>query len=279
MRRPHAGPALGTLGRHAAGLCLAFVLVALLAPPLAATPPARRNFVVDWPAALSAAQAFDPADAKRFEAEVEKLLQRSGFPILTPPAPFVAFGRDSADYLFFNALIELFKPALRRRQTARVERFIAAFNQGRLGYVMLSSHSFSGCLALRLGLEISDGTGRDQGRAIGRGEYLLAIGAKPRPPKWCRFHDRYRSHLGETWYRATGIAAPVDAVLSGKGIADVQRALARLGYDPGKADGLLGPRTRRAIEAYQRKQGRTADGRPTLGLLDALRDSVARAGK
>jgi peptidoglycan hydrolase-like protein with peptidoglycan-binding domain len=65
----------------------------------------------------------------------------------------------------------------------------------------------------------------------------------------------------------------------GKGVADVQRALARLGYDPGKADGVLGPRTRRAIEAYQRAHGRTADGRPTLDLLNALRDSVARAGK
>ena len=34
-------------------------------------------------------------------------------------------------------------------------------------------------------------------------------------------------------------------------IAAVQRALARLGYDPGPADGVLGPKTRAAIRAFQ----------------------------
>ena len=34
-------------------------------------------------------------------------------------------------------------------------------------------------------------------------------------------------------------------------VAAVQRALARLGYDPGPADGVLGPKTRVAIRAFQ----------------------------
>ncbi|ETX00469.1 MAG: hypothetical protein ETSY2_39005 [Candidatus Entotheonella gemina] len=34
-------------------------------------------------------------------------------------------------------------------------------------------------------------------------------------------------------------------------VAKAQRVLSALGYDPGKADGVMGPRTRRAIAAYQ----------------------------
>ncbi len=44
-------------------------------------------------------------------------------------------------------------------------------------------------------------------------------------------------------------------------IAMLQERLARLGYDPGPADGVLGARTRAAIRAFQRAQGLVADGR------------------
>ena len=56
----------------------------------------------------------------------------------------------------------------------------------------------------------------------------------------------------------------------------VQRGLAALGHDPGPADGLLGPRTRAAIRAYQRAAGAT----PT-GYLDepAARKLIARGGE
>jgi peptidoglycan hydrolase-like protein with peptidoglycan-binding domain len=58
------------------------------------------------------------------------------------------------------------------------------------------------------------------------------------------------------------------------GLASIQRRLAELGYDPGPADGRAGPRTRAAIQAFQRARGLPADGKPgpvlqtALGLVD-----------
>lgn len=42
--------------------------------------------------------------------------------------------------------------------------------------------------------------------------------------------------------------------------ADVQRALARLGYEPGPVDGVAGPRTKTAIAAYQAAERLLVDG-------------------
>lgn len=53
-------------------------------------------------------------------------------------------------------------------------------------------------------------------------------------------------------------------------VEDVQSALVRAGYNPGPADGLIGPRTRSAISAYQRDNGMTADGMPSSDLLEHL---------
>lgn len=50
----------------------------------------------------------------------------------------------------------------------------------------------------------------------------------------------------------------------------VQRALAALGYDPGPVDGVPGPATRAAIEAFQAHQGLTPDGRITYELVERL---------
>lgn len=50
-----------------------------------------------------------------------------------------------------------------------------------------------------------------------------------------------------------------------------QRALAQRGYDPGPADGLMGKKTRQAIQRFQKRQGIPADGKPSLALLSILR--------
>jgi hypothetical protein len=62
--------------------------------------------------------------------------------------------------------------------------------------------------------------------------------------------------------------APVEATtaLSNALVVDVQRMLARLGYDPGPIDGLWGERTSAAIRDYQRDHGLPVDGKPTEGL-------------
>jgi membrane-bound lytic murein transglycosylase B len=64
---------------------------------------------------------------------------------------------------------------------------------------------------------------------------------------------------------------PADAEpLSRERVRALQRQLAALGFDPGRADGVLGPGTRRAISAFQRSRKLVADGYPDEALLEAL---------
>lgn len=51
----------------------------------------------------------------------------------------------------------------------------------------------------------------------------------------------------------------------------VQIELLRLGYEVGRADGIAGPKTMRAISEVQRRLGQRADGLPSDSLLEALR--------
>lgn len=54
-------------------------------------------------------------------------------------------------------------------------------------------------------------------------------------------------------------------------VADLQTRLKGLGYDPGPADGQLGPKTRAAIRAYQKDEGLEADGLVTASLLEHIK--------
>lgn len=68
--------------------------------------------------------------------------------------------------------------------------------------------------------------------------------------------------------------APVEAgPMTDTQITDLQWQLAVHGYDPGPADGAVGPRTRAAIQLYQTDAGLPADGEPSLALLDHLQFS------
>ncbi len=51
----------------------------------------------------------------------------------------------------------------------------------------------------------------------------------------------------------------------------MQARLNELGYDVGKPDGIAGSRTRKAIKAFQKKQGMPADGYPSVELLKLLK--------
>lgn len=62
---------------------------------------------------------------------------------------------------------------------------------------------------------------------------------------------------------------------SSEALAAVQRALAALGYDPGPADGQIGPRTQGAIAAFQRDRGLPPSGLLDGQTLQALRASSA----
>lgn len=58
--------------------------------------------------------------------------------------------------------------------------------------------------------------------------------------------------VGAIWRPGMGVAAP--------GLAEVQRALASLGLDPGPADGAWGPRTEAAVAAFAAHRGLAFDG-------------------
>ncbi len=53
-------------------------------------------------------------------------------------------------------------------------------------------------------------------------------------------------------------------------IAVAQRELGAMGYDPGPVDGRMGPRTRKALIAFQTDKGLPADGRLSFDLLAKL---------
>jgi murein L,D-transpeptidase YcbB/YkuD len=65
--------------------------------------------------------------------------------------------------------------------------------------------------------------------------------------------------------------------LSKDDISNAQEALTRLGYGTLKADGVLGPGTRRAIQSFQQRQGLPVTGRLEADTLRALRDGRASA--
>ena len=58
-------------------------------------------------------------------------------------------------------------------------------------------------------------------------------------------------------------------------VFEVQRLLGRVGYDVGAPDGRFGPRTRKAIEAFQRAEGLAVDGRPSAALKAKLEAASA----
>lgn len=60
-------------------------------------------------------------------------------------------------------------------------------------------------------------------------------------------------------------------------VMEVQRELNQLGYNAGTADGLMGARTRSAIQAYQRDSNLRVDGQATSSLLSHVR-GTARSG-
>jgi peptidoglycan hydrolase-like protein with peptidoglycan-binding domain len=62
-----------------------------------------------------------------------------------------------------------------------------------------------------------------------------------------------------------------DLVFDERAIAAAQRTLTQLGYDAGKADGVGGPATRRAILAFQKDHDLPEDGRLTFAVAEKIR--------
>jgi len=86
-------------------------------------------------------------------------------------------------------------------------------------------------------------------------------------------------HLADRLVGGGAFQAPrpeKDTPLSRVDVAEIQRRLARLGYDTSGADGVAGPMTRRAIKQFQRGARLPADGYPTVGLLERLRGATVQ---
>lgn len=77
--------------------------------------------------------------------------------------------------------------------------------------------------------------------------------------------------LDPAWDEAA-MAMPVNASAGGEvsEILQAQALLQKLGFDPGTADGSMGPKTRAAIEAFQRSANLPVTGTVDAGLIKAL---------
>jgi peptidoglycan hydrolase-like protein with peptidoglycan-binding domain len=77
--------------------------------------------------------------------------------------------------------------------------------------------------------------------------------------------------------------APGKAVYASSSVTNgIQKALKKLGYDPGAIDGIMGPHTQAAVKQFQQANGLVADGimgpKTQAALAKALRGHVAAAG-
>jgi len=61
-------------------------------------------------------------------------------------------------------------------------------------------------------------------------------------------------------------------------IRAIQTGLAKLGFDPGPANGVAGPQTRTAIQAFQQQNGMPADGEATPQLAQTIQQRIAAGG-
>lgn len=77
---------------------------------------------------------------------------------------------------------------------------------------------------------------------------------------------------------ALAVAAPTAALDRGD-VRAAQEALLSLGYDPGPIDGLVGPKVRDAVRAFQAANGLTETGRLDDALLSRLRRDAAPAAE
>jgi membrane-bound lytic murein transglycosylase B len=68
-----------------------------------------------------------------------------------------------------------------------------------------------------------------------------------------------------------------DHALSGQQIAEIQEHLNLLGFATGKPDGIAGSKTRSALRQFQTAHKLPADGFPSIGILDHLRQKSSKA--
>jgi lytic murein transglycosylase len=141
----------------------------------------------------------------------------------------------------------------------------------------------------QLGVRTADGAGWSGGDAAGQAQLLLPTGAQG--PAFLAFDNHFviRKYNNSTAY-ALSVGLLADRIAGGPplstpwphedalSLADrtaAQQALARLGYDPGALDGVIGANTRAALRLWQKARGLPADGYLSLDVIRRLRDQAA----
>lgn len=97
--------------------------------------------------------------------------------------------------------------------------------------------------------------------------------------RWNR-SEYYAISVGRLADRLAGGDALEDAIdptapaVSRADVSTLQAGLARLGYDPGEPDGIIGPATRRALRQFQADRNRIADGHVDAASVAAVSDAL-----
>lgn len=86
-----------------------------------------------------------------------------------------------------------------------------------------------------------------------------------------------RDSLLETQGKIEALQARITMTAPVTGPRAIQRRLTELGYKTGPVDGVVGPRTRAAIRAFERDSGMPETGQVTPELVEALAASVTPA--
>jgi peptidoglycan hydrolase-like protein with peptidoglycan-binding domain len=71
---------------------------------------------------------------------------------------------------------------------------------------------------------------------------------------------------------------PHESPLSADQRMGAQQDLSQLGFDPGAADGVIGGKTRHALQAWQKARGLIADGYLSVDMVERLRAEASGAG-
>jgi hypothetical protein len=109
-----------------------------------------------------------------------------------------------------------------------------------------------------IGAITGGGRGAGKGALIG-GAAGVAVGAVEKNRR-----DQYRRPA-----TSRSVPPPRYSTYS-RTVADVQRELTRLGYDPGPVDGQFGSQTKTAVRTYQEDYNLVVDGRASGPLLDHM---------
>lgn len=72
--------------------------------------------------------------------------------------------------------------------------------------------------------------------------------------------ETWRAIVEASWALGDRLLMHVAPNLRGDDVSELQAALARLGFDSGRVDGIFGPATTRALEDFQRNSGLYVDG-------------------